>query len=350
MNEIAAGYAERLPPEEEVPGDPVVSDVTDDLTPASSPDSAFVADMPPQRADARGAGPARNGAGAERVSAGAGSTPGKEGNAASEQGSASESLEELASAVLDSAEVANQSARAAAKATGNLLDSADRLDRVTVRNQRNSVYVLGVSAAVVLISMVIFVVIAVMMNSRIKRVDSMLAGFGARVASMNTGITNLQTIADAVNEMRQNQLALRETQTQLEKKMDAVVKATQTLGEELPIRAATEVGTRNAGLATKVEGFEKSIAAQKKALSDLERNMKSLSSSVGGLAGKMGSVERLNSDVSALVVLQKERYLETIQKEQKKNQKPAEEKFVTYGRTIKKDAKPAPEATPAEAE
>lgn len=272
---------------------------------------------PPRETGRPGAGKAIADGGADAVADGAGP-------------SAAESLEDLASAVLDAAEVANDSARTAARATSNLLDAADRLDKAGARGQRNALYVLGVSGGLLLVSLLVFVTVASMLGTRLKRVDAMLAAVASRTVEMNRGLDNLLVIQDSLDELRRMQGALQESQAALEKRIDAVAKAAESLGKEVPARAAVEVGARNQALNTKVEEFEKSLSAQKSAFAQMERNLRTLSAAVGKVEAKVGGVEALNKDVSALVTLQRERYLEALQAEQRKREKPPQEGFVRF--------------------
>jgi hypothetical protein len=72
--------------------------------------------------------------------------------------------------------------------------------------------------------------------------------------------------------------------------------------------------------------------------------VQALGSEVKALKGAVGNVDKLNREVEALVTLQKERYLETLQKT---NSTQTREKAVQFPRvTPPKPADPAPASGP----
>lgn len=102
----------------------------------------------------------------------------------------------------------------------------------------------------------------------------------------------------------------------------------------VPGETAKQVAATSDNLLKQVQGINSKLQTQAGAV-------QALGSEVKALKGAVGNVDKLNRDVEALVTLQKERYLETIQKN---NSTQSREKAVQFPRVS--PAKPA-DAPPA---
>lgn len=260
------------------------------------------------------------------------------------ENSVADNMEELAAAVLDSAEIANQSAHVAGRATHNLLDASERLREASVKGHKLSMYVAGGAGGLLLIALIVFIAMANAMNNRLQRVDTMLMAVATRVVEMNTGLASLDHIQASIADFYNVQASFRDAQVALERRIEAVASASEELAAVVPGRTAEEVGLRNEELALRLGVLERAVSDQKAAYDALERNMGAFSASVGTLERRLGNVDRLNRDVSALVTLQRERYLEAVQAEQAARQRPREDTFVTYQRP----SPPAEEGAPVQ--
>lgn len=247
-------------------------------------------------------------------------------------GSVADSMEELAGAVLDAADVANQSAHTAAKATHNLLDAVSELERAGQRGQRMAMYVMAGASGLLLVALIVFISMASSLNNRMKRVDVMLMAVAARVIEMDTGLNAIHQVQQSIADFYNVQSSFREGQSALEKRVESIAVATEAMAAQIPERTAMEVGLRNDELGVRVGQLELAIEAQQASSAELDENMRRFVTSVGSMERKIGSVERLNRDVSSLVTLQRERYLESVQAQRPAREAPAEDVFVTYQR------------------
>jgi chaperonin cofactor prefoldin len=77
--------------------------------------------------------------------------------------------------------------------------------------------------------------------------------------------------------------------------------------QTVPGETAKQVAATSDNLLKQVQGINSRLQTQATAVQSLGNEVKSLK-------GAVGNVDKLNRDVEALVTLQKERYLETLQK------------------------------------
>lgn len=213
----------------------------------------------------------------------------------------------LAQVVLDSADIATQSTEAAAAASRELHKATSDFKALTESGHKKAIILLGVTSGVLLISLVFFLIMGVRMNSRINQLDTMMLAVGKRVVDLNVGLESLDTINRSIEGLSAQQVEQAKSQGQIEGRISDVLKKSETMVQNVPSETAKQVAATNDTLIKQVEGINNRLQSQANAV-------QSLGNEVKALKGAVGNVDKLNQEVQALVTLQRERFLETLQK------------------------------------
>ena len=241
----------------------------------------------------------------------------------------------LSEVVLDSAEVAAKSAEAAVEVGEHMRKTAMSLQEILSAGQKRNQLMFYIAGGFMIVCSFIFLVIGVRMVSRINQLDTMMMAVGKRVVEMNAGLQTLDAVNQKVQDLSDQQVALTKAQGQIETRIDASLKQSESLVNSVPSETAKQVAATSNNLIQQVQGINSRLQTQANAVTSLGNEVKSLKGAVGG-------VENLKRDVEALVTLQKERVLETLQKNNAASNK---ERALQYPRVNP----PAAAATPARA-
>ena len=219
----------------------------------------------------------------------------------------SQALNELAGAVLDAAEQANRGAQAAARVTQDMHRLTDALQTTQSSLRRQSYTVMVVVCLITLLTVMFIVVTGIRMNSRINQLDATLLAVAQRAVALNEGLGSLTTINESVGKLATQIEVLARTTGEVGNRIDQTVKQSETLASQIPAKTAEQVAAGNQNLARQFEGMNARLQSQGAAVQALGRD-------VQALKGAVGNVDKLNRDVQSLVTLQRERYLEAMQK------------------------------------
>jgi hypothetical protein len=252
----------------------------------------------------------------------------------------------LAKVVLDSADLATQSAEAAASASSQLRQTTAEIREMTESGEKKAKIFMAVMGGVMLISLIFFLVMGVRLVSRINQLDAMLMAVGKRVVELNSGMESLEGVNQSVKDLASQQMALTKSQGQIEGRIDASLKQSESLVQSVPTETAKQVAASSDSVIRQVQGINAKLQTQANAVQSLGNEVKSLKSAVGNVDG-------LKRDVEALVTLQKERYMETVQKNAPSNPNTARDRTTQFPRySAPKPNEPAaaaPAASPAPA-
>ena len=213
----------------------------------------------------------------------------------------------LAQVVLDSADLATKSAEAAASASSHLRKTTTEFKELTEDGHKKARILLIITGSVLILSLIFFLIMGVRLVSRINQLDAMLLAVGKRVVELNVGMESLEGVNQSVKELASQQMALTKSQGQIEGRIDASLKQSESLVQKVPTETAKQVAASSDSVIRQVQGINAKLQTQANAVQTLGNEVKSLKSAVG-------NVDNLKRDVEALVTLQKERYLETLQK------------------------------------
>jgi hypothetical protein len=240
----------------------------------------------------------------------------------------------LANAVLDSADIASKSAEAAASASRNMHKATSEFKTLTEVGHKKALLLLGATGGLLIICLVFFLVMGVRMNSRINQLDTMMLAVGKRVIDLNSGLESLDVINRSIESVNALQVEQGKTQALIEQRINEVMKKSETVVQGVPGETARQVAASSENLLRQVQAMNGRLQTQANAVQALGNDVKALK-------GAVGTSDKLNRDVEALVTLQKERYLENLQKN---NVASNRDKAVQYPRVT--PAKAPGDATP----
>lgn len=229
----------------------------------------------------------------------------------------------LAQVVLDSAELATKSAEAATSVGAHLRQTTQEFKELTDAGHKKARLLLAVMGGVMVISLIFFLIMGVRLVSRINQLDTMILAVGKRVVELNTGMESLEGVNQSVKELASQQVALTKSQGEIEGRIDASLKQSESLVQKVPSETAKQVAASSDSVMRQVQGINAKLQTQANAVQSLGNEVKSLKSAVGNVDG-------LKRDVEALVTLQKERYLETVQKNTANNSRERAVQFPRY--------------------
>ncbi|MEY3216169.1 MAG: hypothetical protein RLZZ280_546 [Pseudomonadota bacterium] len=252
-----------------------------------------------------------------------------------------EQYQSLAQVVLDSADLATKSAEAAAQASSQLRQTTADFKDLTQEGHKKARLLMAITGGVLIISLIFFLIMGVRLVSRINQLDAMMLAVGKRVVELNTGMESLAELNQTVKDLSEQQMALTKSQGQIEGRIEASLKQSESLVQKVPGETANQVAASSDSVMRQVQGINAKLQNQATAVQSLGNEVKSLKSAVGNVDG-------LKRDVEALVTLQKERYLETIQKN---NATTSRERAVQFPRQTppKAGETPAASASPGTA-
>jgi uncharacterized phage infection (PIP) family protein YhgE len=215
----------------------------------------------------------------------------------------------LAQAVLESAEIASRAAEAAMSSGNDLRLASQHLREVTDAGHKKARLLLAVTAGFMLICLIFFLIMGVRLVSRVSQLDVAIEATAQKVAEMQVGLETLGKLSTGLGEMTIRQSELSKTQAEIEGRIDAALKQTEAMTQKVPTETAKQVASKSDAMMRQVQTVGSGLQAQSKAVQDLSKEVQSLKSG-------LGQVDGLKRDVQALITLQRERYLEVLQKNQ----------------------------------
>ena len=236
----------------------------------------------------------------------------------------------LARAVLDSADVASRSAETALQISRDMKLATGQFREMSDAGYKKARLLLAIGGGVMVVCLLFYLIMGVRLVSRINKLDVMMEAVGKRVIDLNSGMESLEGLNKSVQELASKQAELTKAQTQIEGRIDAQLKQSESLVSKVPTETAKQVAATSDTLKKEVQGLSGRLQSQANAV-------QSLGNEVKALKGSVGNVDGLKRDVEALVTLQKERYLEALQKN---NASAARDRALQYPRVQPKGSEP----------
>jgi len=220
----------------------------------------------------------------------------------------SQQFVKLSSAVLDAADVASQAAKAANEAGHKFNHSSARLTKLSQGMGKKSTIMLVSTATLMLISIGFFAAMGIRLISKVNQLDATVMTVGKRAVELNASLENLNLMGEKIAELRTQQEQLAKSQTELETRIASTLAASTESVQKVPEALAKQMAESTSGVTKQVEGLGTQLKSQAGAVQALSKDVKALQA-------KVGDVNVLKRDVQALVTLQRERYLEQLQKQ-----------------------------------
>ena len=243
-----------------------------------------------------------------------------------------EQYQALAKTVLESAEIASRSAEAALAVSRDMKLATGNFKEMGDAGFKKARLLLAIGGGVMVVCLLFYLIMGVRLVSRINKLDVMMEAVGKRVIDLNSGMESLEGLNKSVQELAAKQAELTKAQGQIEGRIDAQLKQSESLVSKVPTETAKQVAATSDTLKREVQSLSGRLQSQASAVQNLGNEVKALK-------GSVGNVDGLKRDVEALVTLQRERYLEALQKN---NAGAAKEKALQYPRMQAKPADGAP--------
>lgn len=250
-----------------------------------------------------------------------------------------ESLEQLLPGVLEIAEATNSAADVSLKSAAALKQGLDQVrsqvTALSAASEKSAVLasrvMIGALSALV-ISVFLYSFVALQLSSRVTQVDSMLVAVSKRVVQMNSALETFEQLRFSMNNLATAQAQFSDRQMLLIEAVSRTEVSARSLATEVPDLAAQQVGLKTDQIITQVSSLGKDLEGQGTIVSKLSKSVSALSQQMKSLEGQVDNVKRLNADVEALIALERENYLEVLQRQvaveeaRQAEGKPVEEK------------------------
>ena len=230
-------------------------------------------------------------------------------------------LELLIPNVLDSAEATNAAAEVTAKAVSSFQEGLDRLheraDVLTEAGSRSTILstrILIGSVTALVVSAFVYGFMAYQLATRTSQIDAMLMAVGKRIVKMNSALATFEQINVSIDKLASQQKTFEEAQSSV---IEAVEKAEKTVAElrkTVPEQAAERVGKNTDKVAVQINKLKQKVDDHSVEAAKFNKSVGELSNRMSSFERKLSDVKNLNLDVAALVKLERERYLEALQK------------------------------------
>ena len=223
--------------------------------------------------------------------------------------------------MLDSAEATNAAAEVTAKAVSSLQEGLDRLheraDVLTEAGRRSTILstrILIGSVTALVVSAFVYGFMAYQLATRTSQIDAMLMAVGKRIVKMNSALATFEQINVSIDKLAGQQKSFEEAQSSV---IEAVEKAEKTVAElrrTVPEQAAERVGKNTDKVAVQINKLKQKVDDHSVEAAKFNKSVGELSNRMSSFERKLSDVKNLNLDVAALVKLERERYLEALQK------------------------------------
>lgn len=285
----------------------------------------------------------------------------------------------VAKLALDSADIANRSARAAAHTASKLSEASAKFDLALARQRKQTILLASFGGFVVVLAFAMFLASAIQLRGRVAQVNAMLGVLATRSVELRSGLDQIAPLAERVEGFATQVAAMNRMQRELQasvQRMDqtlaklpvaplAAVTPPPTVAPApaggsaasrpppaapkavAPIESSEQVAAREKLLRQTLDAAQ-AVATQARAL---ESNLRAQSTALSGLSTRVSAIERtvaalpgMESDLKALLRGEQSRTaaLEKAVSERQREEglRNERERFVQYPRQASPSAAP----------
>ena len=249
-------------------------------------------------------------------------TPDENPNSTTDAGEIADRLEVLIPSFLDTAEATNTasevSRQAAATLENGLLQLQEHEQKLVTASHSNaqlSHRILLGSVAALLVALGLFTFMAFQLSDRVTKVDGMIIAVSKRVVDMNSALSTFEAINETISELAVQQQKFADNQLALAKAIAETQTAAKDLREQLPTATAEGVAEKTSSLAGQITSLEQSLDGQIGESAKISNAVTNLGKRLGALEGKIKNVSRLNTDLEALIKLERDNYLQVLRRQ-----------------------------------
>lgn len=223
-------------------------------------------------------------------------------------------LESLTSVVLDAADVASKSSEAAVQLGTNLKVNTDRLDVLTSSMKKGAIVALCAFAGLVIVMLTFVISTSMKLSGRIAELDAAILAVGKRVVELNStaqtleaGTAKFEAISRSIETLGESHDTIKKIGADFDSKFELASKQTEAISTQIKERLSKPAPNVNDQATRQLQDLSARVQGHTSTISSLGKDVKDLNAAVAGLSG-------LRRDVQALVTLQRERYIEAIQR------------------------------------
>jgi hypothetical protein len=225
------------------------------------------------------------------------------------------SVLEIAEATNNAADVSRQSSAALKKGVAQVKSQADILMLASEKSAQLASRILIGTVVALFVSVLLYSFTAVQLANRVTQVDLMLVAVSKRIVQMNSALTTFEQLRGSIEDLSATQGQFSNRQMLLIEAVSRAEVSTRSMAAEVPSLAAQQVGEKTDQIVTQVSSLSADLEGQAQIVSALTESVSALGKQMKSLQGQVGNVKQLNDDVEALITLERENYLEVLQRQ-----------------------------------
>ncbi|MDC1512925.1 hypothetical protein N8456_02355 [Porticoccaceae bacterium] len=225
------------------------------------------------------------------------------------------SVLEIAEATNNAADVSRQSSAALKKGVAQVKSQADSLILASEKSAQLASRILIGTVVALFVSVLLYSFISVQLANRVTQVDSMLVAVSKRIVQMNSALTTFEQLRGSIETLSATQGQFSKRQMLLIEAVSRAEVSARSMAAEVPSLAAQQVGEKTDQIVTQVSSLSADLEGQAGIVSALTESVSALGKQMKSLQGQVGDVKQLNDDVEALITLERENYLEVLQRQ-----------------------------------
>jgi phosphoserine phosphatase len=156
---------------------------------------------------------------------------------------------------------------------------------------------------------------SVELSARVNQVDNMMVALSKRVVKMNSALATFEQLNFSINQLATKQAQFASNQILLAEAVTRAEKSTVDLNQRVPEATAKSVSAETDKMMAQVDKLNVALVAQGKQVAVVSGSVKKLATQIKSFDGRMNNIAKLNADVEALITLEREDYLELLQRQ-----------------------------------
>ena len=156
---------------------------------------------------------------------------------------------------------------------------------------------------------------SVELSARVNQVDSMMVALSKRVVKMNSALASFEQLNFSINQLATRQAQFASNQMLLAEAVTRAEKSTADLNQMVPEATAKSVSAETDKVMAQVNKLSAALIAQGNQVQVVSGSVKKLATQITSFDGRMRNITKLNADVEALITLERENYLELLQRQ-----------------------------------
>jgi len=231
-------------------------------------------------------------------------------------------LEVLVPGVLDTADATNSAADVSRRASSALENGLDHLQKrvnelvdASAKSAVMTTKVMLGAVTTLLVAVGIIAFLSIELSSRVEQVDGMMVALSKRVVKMNSALQTFEQMNFSINQLAMKQSQFASDQLALAAEISKTEQAIANLSKQVPTATAQTVRAETGKVAVQIQQLNTALKAQGAKVEMVTGTVKKLGTQIKTFDRRIQSVANLNADVEALVALERNNYLEVLQRQ-----------------------------------